>query len=426
MRSLVPACRGGNLSVTTASTRRFIKRTSKQPKAMYCLKKSNPAPIPTHEQNLELFQVIEAARCRISEMKQAPGYHGSEIAILQGKAAKTREQLIVANQGLVASIAGQYVTCGMDAEDVRSSGIVGLIKAVDQFNHRRGNQFSTYATYKIRGEITRALSKYSRTIRLPEGKITELRQLESAIAQIRKELGREPASEEIESWTGLPLAKVTGLFALRQQTVSLDSPVVEDDGVTWGDRIADSSAIDPAHQFDASANLQALKLALNALIGRERAIFKLRHGLEDGRCHKLHEIGLQFGVSRERIRQILEDVEAKVRRFVQTCESHGLAEAANLTKPQAKPLSSAGKPPSHKVKKTRRSGLTIRGSGNKPNHHLWNNNGIWYSNFVIITADGKPKRIRKPLHTRVIEEARRHRDKLILLYCATTDLASAS
>lgn len=392
---------------------------------MYCLKKSYPSPTPSHEQILELFQLIEAAGRRISELEQAPSDHAAAIAYLQAKAARAREQLIVANQGLVSSIAVQYMTCGMDFEDVRSSGIAGLIKAVDQFDHHRGNQFSTYASYKIRGEITRSLSKCSRTIRLPEGKITELRQLETAIGQMRQELGREPETGEIASWTGLTLGKVTALLALRQQTVSLDSPVGEDDGVTWGDRVADSAAIDPAHQFDESANLQVLNLALNALTGRERAIFKLRHGLEDGRCHKLREIGLQFGVSRERIRQILEDVEAKVRHFVQTCENHGLAEAANLAEAQPKPAQPAGKQVRHKANKTRRSGLTMRGSGNKPNHHLWNNNGIWYSNFVIITADGKPKRIRKPLHTRVIEEARRHRDKLILLYCAT-DLASAS
>jgi RNA polymerase sigma factor (sigma-70 family) len=374
----------------------------------------------SHEQQLELFKLLESAASSLRELEGNAGTHSRELNRWQKQAKEARDQLILANQRLVASIAKRYATFGLDDEDLMHEGTLGLMKAIEKFDYHRGFRLSTYATKWIQQAITRAISKQARTIRIPEGQLATLRKLKATAERLRKVLGCEPAHEEIAWAMGLPVSRIRNLLAMDQQTISIHTPLGDADGATIIDFIRDSTTADPAGEANVAIHSELLKGALNTLSEREREVLDLRYGIKDGRPHQLEEIGRHFGVSRERIRQIQNAAEEKLRRFGSARELKCLAQVLMDSSAKAggiKPAPLAMVPGPIPVTETRVSRLKMRSVEKNENHHLWNNNGVWCCNLVIKTETGDSKRIRVSLQTKNVEEARTLRDEKIRSLC---------
>ena len=287
------------------------------PVRMY-LKEIGKVPLLSAEEEIELAKVMEAgnvAQEKILILKKRMDDASEEekqelkdeIKLLQKEVdagGDAKKRLAEANLRLVVSIAKRYVGRGMLFLDLIQEGNLGLIKAVEKFDYRKGYKFSTYATWWIRQAITRAIADQARTIRIPVHMVETINKLIRVSRQLLQELGREPSPEEIAEEMNMPVERVREILKISQEPVSLETPIGEEEDSHLGDFIKDDNVPVPADAAAFTLLKEQLEEVLGTLTEREQKVLTLRFGLEDGRARTLEEVGKEFNVTRERIRQI--------------------------------------------------------------------------------------------------------------------------
>lgn len=257
---------------------------------------------------LEGISIDDPVRMYLKEIGRVPLLTAQEEVDLAKRMERGDEEakrkLIEANLRLVVAIAKKYVGRGMLFLDLIQEGNLGLIRAVEKFDWRKGFKFSTYATWWIRQAITRALADQARTIRIPVHMVETINKLVRVSRQLLQQKGREPTPEEIAEEMKLSVERVREIMKIAQEPISLETPIGEEEDSHLGDFIEDADALAPAEAASYSMLKEQLEGVLETLTARERNVLKLRFGLEDGRPRTLEEVGREFGVTRERIRQI--------------------------------------------------------------------------------------------------------------------------
>jgi RNA polymerase primary sigma factor len=281
------------------------------------LKEIGRVSLLTGEDERELAQRIEAGQLALERMAtsevELPAWERRRLQRLVGDGEVARAQLIQANLRLVVSIAKRYVGRGMLLLDLVQEGNLGLMRAVEKFDHTKGFKFSTYATWWIRQAITRAIADQSRTIRIPVHMVENMNRVLRIQRQMAQELEREPTLDELAVRTGLSIDRLREIQRIALDPLSLDSPVGEEDDSNLADVIEDSAADAPAEVATRRMLTEAVEEALGELSPREQEVVRLRFGLVDGQARTLEEVGREFGVTRERIRQIEAKTLAKLR-----------------------------------------------------------------------------------------------------------------
>lgn len=250
----------------------------------------------------------DPVRMYLKEIGRVPLLNAQQEVSLAKRIEKgdeeAKQELAEANLRLVVSIAKRYVGRGMHFLDLIQEGNMGLMKAVEKFDYRKGFKFSTYATWWIRQAITRAIADQARTIRIPVHMVETINKLIRIQRQLLQDLGREPTPEEIGAEMNMPTHKVRDILKIAQEPVSLETPIGEEDDSHLGDFIEDSDATSPEDHASYELLKEQLENVLDTLTDREENVLRLRFGLDDGRTRTLEEVGKVFGVTRERIRQI--------------------------------------------------------------------------------------------------------------------------
>ena len=292
------------------------------------LKEIGRVPLLNAELEVEIAKTIEegnAAAARLAAHELAVMGEGPKEDLLDAgglsrnkrlmrSGLQAKDELIEANLRLVVSIAKRYRNRGLAFLDLIQEGNLGLMRAVDKFDHTKGFKFSTYATWWIRQAITRAIADQARTIRIPVHMVETINKVVWAQRALLQELGREPTIEEVSQRVELPMERVREILRINQDTVSLEQPVGDEDDFNLSDLIEDRGAVVPDDAATRSLLDAAVREALGHLSEREQDVVRLRFGLDDGKIRTLEEVGKEFGVTRERVRQIESKTLAKLRR----------------------------------------------------------------------------------------------------------------
>jgi RNA polymerase primary sigma factor len=298
----VASAEGGRRAATSDLVRIYLREIGR-------------VPLLTAENEVELAKTIEAGL--FAEEKLGGGFPmlgamHSDLVLLVGEGVRAKQRLIEANLRLVVSIAKRYIGRGLVFLDLIQEGNLGLIRAVEKFDYTRGYKFSTYATWWIRQAITRAIADQARTIRVPVHMVETINKLARVQRQLHQELGREATTDEIAAELGLEPERVAEIQRIAQEPVSLQSPIGEEES-DLGDFIEDADAVVPIEAAAFIMLQDQLERVLDELAEREQRIIQLRFGLTDGHPRTLEEVGREFGVTRERIRQIESKTLAKLR-----------------------------------------------------------------------------------------------------------------